>query len=277
MLNHKRIMSLVLAGAMAASLAVPAFAAEDDSEDPDASLTTNRSTAVTANYQDVKIEVVVPKTATVVINPYALPTAVAKASAGDDAADVKISGQQIVTWPMAIKNRSEVALDVNATATATLTGNLTLGTTPTISSTETKNVAFIYMAMAPSGLSGAVGSSTDQYALAAEYKTLMETKATEDDPTAGWPAYDSKSTAQAALVSGKAVTATKMITLAQPTLDEDTGEFTEYAVGSIAYFGLSGTCIESPKTAWTTKDGVKVAVSFTFTPNTNAAEEESED
>jgi hypothetical protein len=277
MLNHKRILSLVLAGAMAASLAVPAFAAEEDSEDPDASLTSNRSTTVTANYQDVKIEVVVPKTATVVINPYALPTAIGKASSDEDAADVKVSGQQVLTLPMAIKNRSEVALDVNATATATVSGNLTLGTSPTISSTETKNVAFIYMAMAPSTLSGAVGTATDQYALAADYKTLMETEATEDNPTAGWPAYDSKSTAQAALVSGKAVTATKMITLAQPTLDDSTGKFSEYAAGSIAFFGLNGTCIESPKTAWTTKDGVKVAVSFTFTPNTDTAETESED
>jgi hypothetical protein len=255
MLN-KKIMSAAMATLMAASAIAPAFAAEGESGES----TTNRSLKVEGTYQAVDIAVVVPATGTVIINPYALPVEI-----GKDADDnpLKVSGQ-IVTKPMAIKNQSEVALDINVSTTATVKGNLTLATAAVTPATETKNSAFVYLAIEPTTLAGekdadAVGDG----AIAAAYK----------DQT--WTEYGADTANVLALkASTTAVTKSGMGTLTAAKMDESDGTFSAYDEGSIAFVGLTGNCAQSPKTAWTTKDGLTANIAFTFTPHVEAATEE---
>ena len=97
----KRILSSVLAVAAAASMAVPAFAAGNETE-------------ITGTYEEVEIKVLVPATATAKINPYALDIEL------EDTSKTKISGQQIVTDPAAVVNQSSMNLGVSASVLGTI-------------------------------------------------------------------------------------------------------------------------------------------------------------
>lgn len=104
-MNLKRFGSVALAGAMAMSMAVPAFAA-------------NQSVVVSGSYTPIDLRVVVPTTGTAIINPYGLPIQIG---------DATISGQQITTSaPLVIQNRSAVALSVSASLSATTSTGVTL-------------------------------------------------------------------------------------------------------------------------------------------------------
>jgi hypothetical protein len=248
MLN-KRITSLALAALTAASLTVPAFAAETTTE------TSNRALKVDGTYQAVDIAVVVPTTGTVVINPYALPV---KIGTDSNSKDVKVS-QQIVTKPLAIKNQSDVKLDINVSATATTKGSLMLATAPIADvKKDTKNDAFVYLAVMPTTLAGAKDATTvNDAAIADAYGKVT------------WTEYTATSTpANVLALKTTAVTKEKMGTLAAATLD-NSGAFSEYTAGSIAFVGLSGQCAQAPTTAWTAKDGLTANIAFTFTPNTD--------
>jgi hypothetical protein len=253
MLNHKRIMSLVLAGAMAVSMAVPAFAATttDDGEGS----ATNRSLKIDGTYQAVDIAVVVPSSRAITINPYALPVKI-----GTDAqdAEVKVKGMQIVTQPTAIKNQSDIPLDVNITATATVKGNLTLATTAFTDDTiksEKKNSAFLYVDVVSSTLTG----SEDDVSAAAIASAWKDTT---------WSTYDESATNIITMTkSGTAVSKNAVATLAYATMED--GAFSAYNAGSVAFVNVTGQCAQAPTTAWTIKDGVTVQLAFTFTPNTD--------
>jgi hypothetical protein len=256
MLKHKKVVSLVLAAAMAASLSVTAFAAGDDEDtsgqqtnNTDTTpaveeVTTNRSMTVSGNYQAVDIAVVVPTTGNVIINPYALPVAIS-----DDTSVNKVSAQ-IVTKPLAIKNRSAVKLDVNVSATATVKNNLTLATAAVTPSSETKTTAFVYLAAKT-----AADTTGAELALAKEYATVT------------WPTYGASTKGTLALKADNAVTQTGFTTLAAAT--EENGAFKAYGTGSIALIGLTGSVAQNPTEAWTAKDGLSVKIAFTFTPNTS--------
>jgi hypothetical protein len=248
MFNCKKLMSLALAGVMAASLAVPAFAAEETES------TTNTKLTISGTYQAVTVAVVVPTTGEVVINPYALPVEI-----GKDASDkaVEVEKQQIVTKPLAIKNQSKVDLDVNVTATATVKGALTLATAAIEKPAEdTKNDAFVYLAFADSALSG-------------DNDTVTTGAITEAYAKVEWPAYVATGDGSESVLVLKTSAQTKagMATLKASTFDEDSGEWKAYAEGSISYLGLTGQCAQNPKTAWTAKDGLSATIAFTFTPN----------
>ena len=90
-----RICSGAMAGVLALSLAVPAFAAGNTPM--------NTQTEITATYQKVDIKVIVPQTGTALINPYGLDLKVKDAANNE----VTISGQKIVTAPMSLKNHCD--------------------------------------------------------------------------------------------------------------------------------------------------------------------------
>jgi hypothetical protein len=243
MLNHKKVLSLALASAMSLSMMAPAFAAETTES------TTNRSLKIDGTYQATTIDVVVPTSGTIIINPYALPVKIS------DVSGVSKVSQQIVTKPMAIKNKSNVKLDINVSATATVKGSLTLAAAPiTDTAGDQKNEAFVYLAIEPTTLTADTG-------IDAAYATQT------------WTTYvaatDSTTTPDNVLaLKTSAVTKNKMGTLAAATMDTDGETFASYSSGSIAFVGLSGQCAQAPKTAWTTKDGLTATIAFTFTPNT---------
>jgi hypothetical protein len=249
MLKHKKVMSLALAAAMAASLSIPASASTAAKTED----TTNRSLSVDGAYQAVDIAVVVPTTGTVIINPYALPVEIGK-DASNNA--VKVKNQQIVTKPLTLKNQSDIDLDINVSATATVKGNLALATAAVTPADEKKNTAFLYLDVEASTLTGATSAVTEA-AIAEAW----------DDIT--WTGYDASSVATNVLAltkSGTAATKEKMGTLAASDVNTD-GSFKEYKNGSIAYVGLVGSVAQNPTTAWAAKDGVSVKIAFTFVPH----------
>jgi hypothetical protein len=238
MLTKKKLTSLALAGVMTLSLAAPAFAATAKEN------TTNRSLKVTAAYQAVTINVVVPTTGTVVIDPYKLPVSV---GTKEDGSDISIKNQQIVTKPLAIKNQSDIKLDMNIATTTALTGNLKLATksddiVTTGDSITTSNTAFIYVNVLASALKGNADTVTES-AIVEDYAGKAVTEY----------AADNEGKTQLVLKSGSQTMAAAA-TLTPATLDS--GAFSEYGEGSIAYIQFGGICVESPKTAWTTKDGL---------------------
>jgi hypothetical protein len=240
MLNHKKILSLALAGAMAASLAVPACAA-----------TSSNTTKVTATYQPVTIDVVVPTTGTTIINPYGLPVDI-----GPTGTVVQVKGAQLVNKPMLLKNKTSTKLNVSVSATASVTGTFTFATSDIEDvTTDTKNDGFVYLGFAASDLTGAETALTDA-AVATKYAAVT------------WPEYDGDKTI-ALKATTSAITKSNVAVLAAATMDTDGTTFKEYASGSIEYFGMCGSVAQNPKTAWVAKDGFVANIAFTFTPNTD--------
>lgn len=100
-----------MAGVLAVSMAIPAFA------------TSNNTTEIDGSFKAVTIDVVVPAKAVAFINPYALDidvpndglSAITDTTAASD--KTTISGQQIVSAPMALKNKT--AMDLNVAASVT--------------------------------------------------------------------------------------------------------------------------------------------------------------
>jgi hypothetical protein len=230
MLKHKKVMSLALAAAMAASLSIPASASAVTEN------TTNRSLQVDGSYEEITIAVVVPTSGTVIINPYALPVEILAKTDSTDA--VKVKDQQIVTKPLAVKNQSDIDLDINVSATATVKNNLGLATAPVTPSSEKSNKAFLYLAVEASALTGATSAVTD--------KAIADALADENFK---WTDYDASATNVLALTkSGSAMTKDGIGTLKASALNTD-GTFKEYNAGSIAYVGLCGSCAQNPTTA----------------------------
>jgi hypothetical protein len=250
MLTKKKLASLAMAGVMTLSLAAPAFAATSES-------TTNRSLKVTAAYQAVTINVVVPTTGTVIIDPYKLPVTVGTNADGEA---VQAKDTQIVTKPLAIKNQSDIDLKVNISTTTALTGNLKLVENAVADpgdGTVTANSAFIYVDVEASTLKGDK-DTVSEAAIAADYAAKT------------WAEYDADNAGKSQLVLKSGTqTMKEAVVLKGSTLDS--GAFSEYDEGSVAYIAFAGDCTIEPKTAWTTKDGLTCTMAFTFTPDTSAS------
>jgi hypothetical protein len=267
MLN-KRIMSLTLAALTTAAMAAPAFAASAN------------STVITGTYADVPIAVTVPATGTVTINPYKLPIDVTKS---DGTTKAQISGEQITTVPLAIKNDGTVALDVGATVTTTngkssgitLTNKSTVPASGETASTD-KN-AFVYLEV----VSITADSNDTAKAVVTDESVTDATQqanklsdaiidACADDET--WGEYKaSKSGAypdnMLVLSTDDPVSASNLGTLAAAKTAKTENAAAVYDVGSIALFRLAGDCITAPDEAWSTKDTFTATIAFTFTPS----------
>jgi hypothetical protein len=252
MFNCKKLLSLALAATMAASLAVPAFAA-----------TTSNTTKITGNYQAVTIDVTVPTTGTAIINPYGLPVVIYSKTVDSTTTEYKVDSAQIVTKPLAIMNRTDVDLDVNISYTASVTGTFTFAAAPIEKVAEdTKNEGFVYLA---------IESATDlKGADTGDSPAVTEEKIAESYSKVEWTEYNATTVPDNVLAlkaTTTAISKAKMSTLTAATMSETDGKFSEYAEGSIAFIGLCGNCAQNPKTAWVAKDGMVVNVAFTFTPN----------
>lgn len=126
-MNMKRFGSIVMAGALALSMAAPAFA--------------SNQTVISGTYTPITLRVTVPTTGAAVINPYGLPYTLGEST---------ISGQQIVTTaPLVIQNKSSVALSVAANVTGTASNGVTLeaaGTTADYSTETDKKLHVVFEA-----------------------------------------------------------------------------------------------------------------------------------
>lgn len=233
-----RILSGAMAGVLAMSLAVPAFA--------------SGSTTITGGYQPTTIEVDVPTTGTAQINPYGI-TVDYVAKTDSDAA-ISIVGEQIVSQPMLLVNNSTMKLDVSASVVGEPKGDFTFSATaPTAA--ETKKTGFVYLQLK-------------------EDTTLVEAKkAGESDEAiqgfkkrdvaqlfADWAApYNA---AKDVVVGTTAASQTKIIKL---TPKGTSG----YVAGNVGLVRLAGKVVETPREDWARADGFTAVVSFTFKPDTS--------
>jgi hypothetical protein len=240
-MKMKKFFSLMMALAMTAALAVPAFATA--TEFGTASNKTEQNVTVKAVTQEPTISIAMPSVNTnpVIVNPYGIKWS------GDLNGLTALTDQtdQIISRALNVENKTNVKLKVDVTVTTTLGGNMTLSTTDLANGkTEaadiaaelgkvTKNQAYVYVA----------------------FKDMGTTKGTtvpakvEADTSAGTPAN------YIVLKSG-AVTVKDLLTL--PAASES-------AAGYLA-FGFGGNAATKPTTGWTAKDTITAAVAFTFTP-----------
>lgn len=243
----KRIFSGTMAGALAVSLVVPAFAT--------ASPAPNTKTNITGAYEAITIDVTVPTTGTTKINPYGLPVKL------DTAGTNKIVGQQIVSMPLAITNNSDVNLAVDASVTGVVKGDLKLAAEAPSDGDTAKN-AFVYLQMAPNALAESDKDTADG-------NVCGFTAATINAAYEEWnPAYDAD---KDLVVGTRAADKAKMVYLkateAGSTPDSDGNYPQELVAGGSAFFRLSGQVVADPKEAWTAKDGFTANVAFTFKPD----------
>lgn len=246
-MKFKKFASLALAGAMSLSLAVPAFAS-------------GNSTEITGNYQAVDIEVVVSQTATAIINPYGLDLEVNSDAADASSAKVTISGQQIVTTPMSLKNKTGMDLQVSASMTASVKegSNMRFVSTSTGGVGATKTVFAYLQAKQEPALVGTDNSGVAVADVAAKF--------------AAWAASDYDADADLLVNSAMATSTDNLVVLR--AADMTGGSFQAYKAGSVALVRLAGDCVASPTTgSWaapaqdgTGGDGFTVNVAYTFKP-----------
>lgn len=253
----KRVITTALAGAMALSMAVPAFAS-------------GNTTKVTATYSDIPIDVTVPTAATVQINPMGMPVKL-PANDGDTAKEV---ATQIVTMPSAIINRSSMDLAVGATVTGTIKGNFKFATAawdPADTNTPlpTANQAFVILEMtkATADVLDDEKKAVDATKIGTEWEKWAEQDFAGEFVAAADIAEAVAGTEDAndcvVVLAAKAVTSTQgMVKLDAATANTD-GDL-EPQTGSVGFFRLSGQVVEAPKTPWAKTDGFGATIAFTF-------------
>lgn len=240
MKNFKnRVLSGALAGALAVTMAVPAFAT---------------STVIEGSYEAPTIEVTLPQTGEALINPYGMPVELNPSATTPSS----IVGAQIVTKPLAIVNNSAVDLKVSATVTATAKGDLRLATSKPSSSDTTKS-AYVYLQMTNSTLD--VNNAPTAGADAIAGMGL-------DDVAEAVAAWEQKAYTSATdlLLSGTAAaTKNDMLVLKASDASGDA------QVGSVGLYRLAGQVVASPRDAWAEADGFTATVAFSFRPDFTSA------
>lgn len=251
-----RILSGAMAGILAVSLAIPAFAADN-------------TTVVDGNFQAADIAVTVPETGKAFINPYGLDIEVPQdATDSGNTNKATISGQQIVSAPMAIKNESKMDLTIGATVTGAIKENstMTFATTSTKGTPDlpendvnyvapsTSKSAYVYLqAKASTGAdTDLIGTSTS--VTADKIATAFAAWAPE--------AYDANTDV---VVSTREAKTENLVTLRAATITgSGASATTSYNAGSIGLFRLTGDCPASPRTPWAAADGFTATIAFTF-------------
>ena len=252
-----RILSGAMAGVLAMSLAVPAFAA-GGTPAPAAANTTE----INGTYTPITIDVVVPANGAAQINPSGLPIDVTKS---DNTTKVSFENQKIMTQPTAaIMNKMGVALTVKAAVTGAIKA-LPGGSTATpmkfaseaLTADTTAKSVFAYVQAKQSATTGAADTSSDHTIadkLIVEYSTWTQ-------------AYDAN---KDILVKVGTETKENFVTLNAATMDTD-NTFKAFAAGSIALIRVAGDVVASPREDWSTDDGFTVKIAYTFAPAPAAA------
>ena len=216
----KRLLSMVLAGALTVAASISAFAVDD--------------TVITGQYRELQIDVTVPADTTALINPYGLP--IDLSSVDPTLGLTSTAGLKIVNLPMALQNNMSVDLNVGATLTGEVRGDLRLSAED-IAEDDTSKSAFVYLQMMP-----ATATDPDVASIGNEYYT------------ATWPAFD----------------ATKCLVLQDGRTaafeDPDGALMKLEKDGKVGLMRLAGNVTKRPREDWTTSDGFTATVAYTFTP-----------
>jgi hypothetical protein len=243
----KKIGSVALAGVMAFSLAIPAFASDGSTT---SSSNSSNSTVVSGSYTTPVISVTVPATGTVAVNPYGLPVKFDKG----DGSTVTVKNMQLVSAPMTLKNNGDTALDAYVTASTVVpsTSHVTFFASDPNKDETAKKTTNIYMQLeAVQSAKSGYGDTLNQ--------GLIEEFADEDTWSSVTPIdFDA---------NGAIGTKTKLVTLKE--MDATSGT---YQAGSIAQIRLDGKVSEDPDTtAWAETDTFTTTIAFTFKTSTASA------
>lgn len=240
----KRYVSIVMAIILLVAMAVPAFAAD--------ATPGNTKTEITGKYQSTPIDVIVPTTGKAYINPLGLPIDLRFDADGDTYAEslAKIVGEQIVTEPLFLVNRGDVALKVTASVTGSIPDGAAMRFVETApNADEGSKVAFVYFQMA-------------------------NTELTDTTPSEAYPVYADWDQAYSAdtdiiLKNNQAQKNDAGVIRLAPAEVEETssGNIVTQTVGSIAMFRLAGKVTEEPRDAWLETDTFSAAIAFTFKPD----------
>lgn len=239
-MKFKKLASLALAGAISFSLAAPTFAAGNETE-------------ITGTYTAPIIKVIVPPTAAAFINPLGLDVEVVSGTS--------VSGRQIISAPMALKNESASDLQVGASMTTTVgTGSDMRFVSTTTGGTGATKTVFAYLQ---------AKQATD----------LVGATVTDANVAAAYAAWDASAyNAATDLVANTAMASTKDNLVILRAADVVGTTLNSYKAGSIALVRLAGDCVATPTTgSWaaTTKndageitggDSFTVNVAYTFRP-----------
>lgn len=260
----KKLVSLALALVMIVALAVPAMA----------------STVVTGKYEEVNIAVVVPGNTTAVINPYALPVKVYNPE--DASSSQLVSGQQIVSQPMLLRNQGEIDLNVSVTLSAKEKGAFKLNeATATDITTSTDKTGRVYLQIMSNKTDATGGNLATVVGPDASSSDIYDAALTIYATEAKW----ANAKAQQIQFTSKEVEHKNVAKLlgAQASESVTPGEIgsvsnPKYQDGSIALLRLSGVVVVSPKKPWTVgreasgdlaaiaADGFEAKIVYTFAP-----------
>jgi len=255
-MKHKKFLSILMALAMAFSVCVSAFAAASEDLTGIVQGTTtgtendlgNTQFTATATVTIPDIEVVVPSTGTLFINPMGFELVVMKgeAATGDDksSTDIMTSSEQIISPAYVIENKSPMKLQVLANPLATVTtGTTTIASTAALTE-STKNEVFIYAQF------DQVDNTVTSFAIediTPASKVAYTADGANAAKTQGFVAVPSKALKDAVEV-GNIVAA-----------DNDNGS----GFMTMQFFGA---CAGAPKADWDETTSLTVAVAFTFKP-----------
>lgn len=149
-MKNKKFLNLILALAMAFSLAVPAFASGAaatpiaNTDVTDMGKIDTAVTTVNVGYQAPVLALTVPKTVAAMLNPYKLDLTLNK----DTAIEAHVTDQVASAYNMII-SRSSVPLTIKAKATGTIAGPtdklMTLAKTTTVGTNSVKKEAYVWM------------------------------------------------------------------------------------------------------------------------------------
>lgn len=241
----KKLMSLALAGVMTLSLAVPAFAADPEGLG-------NLETTIEGTYAAADIDVVVPQTGNVYVNPYGLA---ATATKSDGTTKVPLAGD-VMSIPMSIKNRSTSYLSVGAEVSVVVpdTSGIKLASEALTDDITGKTIyAQLEVVRAPDSVTGDDTSEANTKAL---NDKVIDASAVEDN----WAG-----SGKVVLNSRSAVAGEMLATMKPATMNN--GAFSSYGAGSIAMFRISGDCAAvSSRDPWAETDTFTVNVVFNFAP-----------
>lgn len=197
------------------------------STQPAAALLSNeRGTVIEGVARMPIISVVVPASVNILINPYEMPVSI-----GDG-----VYTDQIICNPAYLLSKSDIPLEVGVTVTGSVypDSDMTLASSPTYGA-GTQKRAFVYFETVRSDW---------------EYYELVQ-----------WaPAYDPMK--HIIVADGTTRTKEKIVTL-PPYTD---GMYGLPPKDAYFWFRLAGDAARTPSSEWNEKDGIRVTVTFTFTP-----------
>lgn len=240
----KKVFALLLAATMTLGASMTVFAA-DTTIDDTTGLATGAEITGETEVKVPTIEVVVPSTTTIVINPFSLSY---------ESTDKSITGNsQIISAEQEIQNKSDVALAVNVaslTATPSTAGDTAPKIVTAAPTKSTGKEVFLYLEVQNNDTA---------------FETTYNTKSTQQ-----LVATDSVSD-----TTGKTKAASKENIITVPAkVDDSTASKVKFKFGGSVVTNpvIVNTDKTTTQNPWTDADKVTVSLKFTFTPQAAATE-----